>query len=363
MNNQIYLVPGPILIPQTIKNVYQHDFGSADLSPEFLELYTATEKLWQQILKTKNQVVFMTGEGMLGLWAALKSTIQPGDRVLALANGIFGAGFSDMAKAIGAEVKVLEFPFDSAISDFTTIEKAILQFKPKMITAVHCETPSGILNSLAKIGELKQKHKVPLFCVDAVASIAGALVDTDAWHIDLCLGGGQKAPSVFPDMTFLSVSPQAWEIINQVKYVGYDALLPMQDALSNAYFPYTPHWHGIAALHESAKLLLAEGLENVFSRHARVANFCREQITALGLDLFSQDLASAAPTVTAVKIPQNIRWEKLNYELRHQGVIFGGSYGILTNKIMRIGHMGTQANIKLVQAAIDVLAIVLNNLQ
>lgn len=361
MKKRIYLVPGPVTIPKVIQKVYQQDLGSADLEPEFFELYAATERLWQQILKTRNQVVMLTGEGMLGLWAALKSTIKPNDKVLVLANGIFGAGFGDMAKAIGAEVKILNFPYDQAISDYAKIEQAIIEFKPKMITAVHCETPSGILNSLAQIGKLKVKYKVPLFCVDAVASIAGVLVDTDAWHIDLCLGGGQKAPAAFPDMTFMAVSPEAWEIIQQVNYIGYDALLPFQHAVQNAYFPYTPHWHGIAALNTAAKLLLAEGLDLVFARHAQVASFCREKILTLGLELFPKNMLSSAPTVTAIKIPPNILWQDLNKKLRQEGVIFAGSYGILANKVMRIGHMGTQANKKLVNAAIRTLATILNN--
>ncbi len=71
------------------------------------------------------------------------------------------------------------------------------------------------------------------------------------------------------------VSPKAWEVIEDVKYPGYDALLPWKQAAEKKYFPYTPNWHAIAALEVSLKSLLEEGMENVYKRHEEVAQYCR----------------------------------------------------------------------------------------
>ena len=109
-----------------------------------------------------------------------------------------------------------------------------------MITVVHCETPSGTLNPLAELGQVKKELGVPLLYVDAVSSIGGAPVLTDEWNIDLCLGGSQKCLSSLADMAFLAVSDAAWEIIDQVGYVGYCALKPFRTAQTEHYFPYTP---------------------------------------------------------------------------------------------------------------------------
>lgn len=358
-NNEIYLVPGPTTIPTKIRKFYQQNFGSPDLESDFFELYKNCEKTWQTILATKNNVVVMTGEAMLGLWGALKSTIKPKDKVLALANGLFSDGIAEMAKTLGANVKTLHFPYNNAITDFAAVEKAIQKFQPKIITMVHCETPTGILNPLAEIGALKKKYGVPLFYVDAVASIGGTPIEVDKWHIDLCLGGGQKAPSIFSDITFLAVSKTAWKIINEVNYAGYDALKSFQNAVKNSYFPYTPHWPGIAALNASGNMLLKEGLKNVFVRHKKIADFCRKKILELGLELFPENLNYASPTVTAIKVPKNISWEKLNKKLRDNGVIFGGNYGTLQNKVFRIGHMGTQADMILVKKGLIILERIL----
>ncbi|MDH3881897.1 MAG: alanine--glyoxylate aminotransferase family protein, partial [Desulfobacteraceae bacterium] len=138
----IPMVPGPVKLPQTVLDAYQTNFGSADLEAEFLELYNKTESNLKMILCTKNRVVIQSGEGMLALWSALKSCLLPGDGVLTIATGVFGDGIGDMALSIGADVNKIRLPYNETISDMSEIEAAIVQFKPKMITVVHCETPS-----------------------------------------------------------------------------------------------------------------------------------------------------------------------------------------------------------------------------
>ncbi len=352
----IPMIPGPVSVPADVLAAYQADFGSGDLEPEFLELYNRTEANLQAILGTRNSVAIQTGEGMLALWSALKSCIRPGERVLALATGVFGYGIGDMARSIGAEVRTLGLPYDETLHDWDAVEEAIAAFKPKMITVVHCETPSGTLNPLAELGALKRAHHVPLLYVDSVAALGGVPLETDAWGIDLLLGGSQKALSVPPGMSFVSISPAAWEIIVEVGYVGYDALLPFRTAQQDFYFPYTPYWHGMAALNAGAERILAEGLEACFARHERTAQRCRAGIVELGLELFPAPGAVPAPTVTAVKVPQAIGWAELDAGFRRAGLAVGGSYGPLAGKVFRLGHMGTQADVALVERALAVIA-------
>ncbi len=349
------MVPGPVHVPQAIREIYQTDFGSGDLEASFFELYEQTEANLKTILGTQNSVVIQTGEGMLALWSALKSCLLPGDKVLAIATGVFGYGIADMARSIGAQVQTVGLAYDETLSDMVAIEQAITAFKPKMITAVHCETPSGTLNPLAALGNLKQRYDVPLLYIDAVASAGGALVLTDDWHIDLCLGGSQKCLAAPPGTAFVSVSERAWEIIDAVQYVGYDALKPFQAAWQNRYFPYTPYWHGIAALNAGAQALLQEGMATVFARHQEVGSYCRAQLLEMGLTLFPAPDAVQSPTVTAVKLPANITWPEWDARLRRHGLVVGGSFGPLDGKIFRLGHMGTQADLQLMTQALDII--------
>jgi len=358
----IPMVPGPTVVPDEILQAYQNKYGSPDMESEFLDLYNQTEENLKQIMQTKNQVAILTGEGMLALWSALKSVIIPGDRVLALATGVFGYGVAEMAKSIGAQVKTFGFAYNETLHDWGMIEKAIIEFHPKMITVIHCETPSGTLNPLERLSELKVKHQIPLLYVDMVASIGGVPIQVDEWQIDFALGGSQKVLSSPADMSFLSISAKAWSEIESVNYVGYDALLPFRDAQKNFYFPYTPHWHGIRAIYTATKILLDEGLQNVYSRHLQVAEFLRTQSTRIGFELFPSPSAIQSPTVTALGVPGVTTWDILDQKFRERGLIVGGSYGPLTGKVFRLGHMGNQANMMLAHRTIDVMEKVFRTL-
>lgn len=349
------MVPGPVSVAREVLEAGMVNYGSADLEKDYIDLNKSTEKSLRKIMKTRNSVVIQTGEGMLALWSAMKSCLLPGDKVLALSTGLFGYGMGEMAESIGCEVRIVGFGFDESINDFALIEKAIQEFQPKMITMVQNETPSGTMNPVAEIGELKEKYGVPLLYVDAVSGLGGSVVKTDDWHIDLCLGGSQKCLSAPASMSFLSVSDKAWEIIEEIGYVGYDALLPFRYAVKNAYFPYTPYWQGTAQLNKACELLLEEGLSNAIARHKKVAGYCRQRAINMGLRLYPAPDAIPSPTVTAVYVPDTISWKKLDAAFRVEGLVVGGNYGCLAGEVFRIGHMGTQANLNLVKEAMDII--------
>lgn len=353
------MVPGPVSVSEEVLDVAHVDYGSGDLEREYVELYDSTTKMLQKIMGTKNDVVLQTGEGMLALWGALKNCLKAGDKVLVLSTGLFGYGFAEMAEGIGCKARVINFEFDETIEDFDVIEKTIKEFQPKMITMVHCETPSGTLNPVEEVGRLKTAYGVPLLTVDSVSGIGGVPVKTDEWHVDLCLGGSQKCLSAPASMSFVSVSNKAWEIMGDVGYSGYDALLPFRYSVEIAAFPYTPYWHGTAQIHKACEILLNEGLENVFKRHETVAVYCRKRITEMGLRLFAKQDAIPSPTVTSVYVPANIGWKEFDARLREKGLVVGGNYGSLANKVFRIGHMGNQARMNLVEKAMNVIESVI----
>ena len=186
----IGLVPGPVSVPREIRESWLIDFGSADLEPEFFELYAHNQVLLQKLLGTEESVVITSGEAMSILWGSLKSALEPDDGLLAVASGLFGEGFADMAKSIGMKTEVVAAEYNS-LPDPKKVREAALRFRPKMITAVHCETPSGTLTPLKELGEIA--HEVDaLFLVDFVSSGGGVPVEVDANGIDIGLLGSQK---------------------------------------------------------------------------------------------------------------------------------------------------------------------------
>lgn len=354
---RIPLVPGPVSIADDVLAAYRVNYGSSDLEEEFFALYSECEAGLQQLLGTKNRVTIQSGEGMLALWGALKSVIRPGDRVLAVATGLFGYGIGEMAVQLGAEVETAGFGYNG-IADPAQVREVADRLRPTLITAVHCETPSGTLNPLQELGAIAREVDA-LFYVDFVASAGGCPVDVDACQIDLGLLGSQKVLSLPADLAMVSVSERAWERIDQVSYPGYDALLPWRTAIENRYMPYTHNWQAMAGLRVSLQALFDEGLPAVYQRHADVAAHCRRRLKEMGVTLWPAQEKFSAPTVTAAHIPEGWTWEALDQALRHEGMAVGGNYGPLAGKVFRIGHMGNQATMTLVEQGMDLLAQVL----
>lgn len=348
------LVPGPVRCPDQVIRQYWDDPGSPDLEEDFAALYRHCQGRIAKLLNAKGTVAIQSGEGMLALWGALGSTMAPGDRLLAVSSGVFGSGFADMGRALGLEVELVEFPFNS-VPDPDRVRQRALSFRPKMITVVHCETPSGTISALEPLGAVAQEVDA-LFCVDFVSSAFGAALDVDGSHIDLGLLGSQKCLSMPPDLCITTVSPRAAKAIRQRNHQGYDALLPFLAAPEAGSFPYTHNWRALRALWASLDLIEEEGLPEVLARHRRCSSLCVKKLQEMGIDIFPEREEYCSPTVTAAVVPEGISWRELDLRLRSMGVVLGGSYGPLAGKVFRIGHMGNQAREHLVRRALDALS-------
>ena len=358
----IPMIPGPTSVHPKALAALCRDYGSGQVEREFLDLYADTGKALARLMETQNDVVLMTGEAMLALWGALKSCLKPGDPVLCVGTGVFGDGIADMAATIGCRVEKLSFPYNSTIdaAALQHIEEAARRVRPVMLTAVHCETPSGTLNPLAELGAMKKRLGIPLFYVDAVASLGGVKVAADAWNIDLLLAGSQKCLSAPPSMSMIGVSEAAWAHMERTGYQGYDAILPFRTVQEDGRCPYTPYWHGLAAVKAAVDMILDEGLDAVFARHEAVAGQCRQGLIGLtgqgGLSLSPAPEAISSPTVTAALVPPQFTWKEWQQRLRLRGLVVAGSFGPMADKVFRLGHMGIQADPALMEKALAAIA-------
>lgn len=360
----IPMIPGPTTVHPRVLAALSKDYGSGQVEPDFLPLYDRVGKKLAGLMGTKNDVVLMTGEGMLALWGALKSCLRPGDPVLSVGTGVFGDGIADMAASLGCPVERVSLPYDSTIGNgesLMRIEEAMRRIKPVMLTAVHCETPSGTLNPLEDLGAMKKRLGVPLFYVDAVASTGGVPVLADAWNIDLLLAGSQKCLSAPPSMSMIAVSGPAWEHMRAVSYQGYDSLLPFRTVREDGRCPYTPYWHGVAALDAAVDMILEEGVDAVFSRHEAVARQCRNGLAGMGVKLFTAPEAVNSPTVTAALVPDGVAWKEWQARLRSLGLIVTGSFGPMAGTVFRLGHMGVQADVALMDKALAAVRQAMRN--
>ncbi len=354
-NYTIPMMPGPVKISPAAHPFLIADFGAGYAEDEFFGTYGTVSRKIQTLIGTEQEIIIQSGEAMAILWGALKSCVAPGDKVLCISTGFFGAGFADMAQALQAQVEVVSYEYDETLHDLDRIEAKIKTFAPKVITVVHCETPSGTLNPLVELGRLKKKYAVPILIVDAVASIACTPVTSDAWNADIVMGGSQKGLSLPPTLGFCSVSEQAWGVIHERGYAGYEAFAPWHRLLDTKEHPNTPDWNGIAALEAVLDELAAEGWEHVYDRHSRVAEFVRNSLQEAGYRLFPKPSAVQSPSVTAAYVPEGLSFAAFDAQVRKDGLGVAGSFGPLAGKIFRLGHMGTQATMENAAAALAVL--------
>ncbi len=352
------MTPGPTEISPRIRNAMSLPIQNPDIDEEFFDFYHDLEGKLKEIYQTEKDILILGGEGILGLEAAVASTIDKNDKVLCLSNGIFGDGFVDFVKMHGEEPVHCDFPYKSILSP-EKVKELVEENDFEVATMVHCETPTGTLNNIEEILSILKDAGV-LTVVDAVSSLAGVQVPTQ--NIDICIGGSQKCLSAPPGLTILSISDYAWRVISEKDQNSFYTNLAIWKEmwLEDEYFPYTHLVSNIYGLDEAANVVLEEGLENVFKRHEKSAKKCREMAKNMGFSLYPKKEKYCSPTVTALYVEGMAK----NFQKRvreDHGILLATSLGDLENNILRIGHMGYNATIGKVKKTMKALESVKEN--
>jgi len=340
------MTPGPVEIsPGTLKAlslpVIHH------YSPEFIELFEKTTEKVKKVFQTKKDLIIMQGEAVVGLEASVANILDAGDKILVLDNGPYGAWFGIYVENHGGVVVRLKEDYNKAI-DPDKVRAALKENKEiKALTVVHMDTPVGIINPIKEICKIAKEFGV-LTIVDSVAALGGIDIRPDDWDIDICICGSQKCLSCPPALAPISISEEAWKVMDEKKTPLKLSYLSMTDYretwIKNRKFPFTPFVSEIYALNASTTEILEEGLPNVFARHKKVAEAIRDAVEAIGLELWPSSQKIASDTVTAIKVPNGIDDEKLRRIMAEKyGVLIAGDVAGLEGKIFRIGHMGYSA--------------------
>lgn len=349
--------PGPTAVPPEVREVMSEPQPNSAVQSEFADLYDQLCENLQAVYDTDHDVIVPGGEGILGLEAAIASLVAPGDRVLCISNGLYGDGFADFVDSYDGEPELVSAPSDEGY-DLDAIETALVEADAAgegflVATLVHCETPTGTLNDLEPVLDLLDEYDV-LSVVDAVSSLGGTPVPTD--RIGICLGASQKCFSAPPGLTTAAISDRAWEAMEAREPTSlYTNLLPWRDVSDS--FPYTHLDANVAALDVAVTRLVDEGNEAVYKRHRRAARQCRERGAELGFELYP-DESRSSPTVTAFYMPGEAQAVQQRVEETHD-IVLATSLGDFADDILRVGHMGYNADVEKVDRVMDAIADVL----
>lgn len=352
---KLLMTPGPTNVPDRVLQKSAEAMIN-HRSNDYYQLFGELNERLKRVFKTKNPVLTFPAAGTGGLEAAVVNLFSPGDRVLVVVIGEFGARFAKIAKTYGVIVKELKYP-DGKVA---VLEEVIEAIDPdiKAVIITHNETSTGVANNIQALGQYLKDKDTPLI-VDAVSSLGGMNIETDQWGLDVVITGAQKSLMTPPGLAMISVSERAWKLVEKATiprfYFDFKKALEYmnKDKPQN---PYTPAVSLIAALNEALTMMEEEGLDNVFARHQKVADLFREGIQEIGFELLAQD-GYYSNTVTAIKTEKIIDASTLQKRLeKDYGIIIAGGQGDLKGKIVRVGHLG-MVNEEMVQ---DTLAAIKN---
>ncbi len=353
MQTEDYLMcPGPNDIADRVLRAMVRP-AACPVFDEFQEFYEQTIDMLAEVFQTTNQIAVLPGSGRSGLEAAITSVIEPGDQSLTVVSGQFGELAMRIVDGVGGKAEGFSVPWGEPI-DLEALAQKIASGSYKLVTMVHNETSTGSLYEAEAIARMAHEHGA-LFLLDAISSLAGADLPTDAWQVDLAVSCSHKAVGAPIGHAYVTVSDRAWDVMaNRRQPCGsvFGNLMhwkaqPDETAtggrtLKRPQGVFTAV-HTFYGLHEALTMILEEGVQVRFARHQLNAAAFRAGIGALGLPLLAHP-SVASPTVSCVRLPDGLTAQAFLAELRQDhGIATLPGLGEYRTSAVRIGHMGVTA--------------------
>ena len=330
--------PGPTPVPEETllelaKPVTYH--RTAEQKQIFGEVLADLKYVYQ----TTNDVICLTSSGTGGMEAAVSNLLAPGKKAILLTAGRWGERWRGIMKGFGINVVSVEVPYGKAVQP-AQLEEALAKNPDTVaVFSTLSETATGVGHDIEAFGKIVAKTPAVLV-VDGISGLGAMECRADAWNVDVLVSGSQKALMLPPGLAYVSVSPKAWGVIEAnttarnfyFDLKRYRAKLPENDT------PFTPANTLIKAQRVSLKRIRAEGIENLWARHARMGAAARAGVAAMGLTNFAERPNNA---LTVVVVPAGIDGNDLlkNLEKKY-GYKLANGQDTLKGKIWRLSHMG-----------------------
>jgi len=333
-------IPGPVhVLPEILQQMALPTLGHR--LKEYSQLHGEVAEMLKKVLYT-DQHIFLSTSSASGIWeASIRNCVQKDETVLCTMCGAFSDKFATVAKACGRQVEELKVEWGQAITA-EMIDTKMATGKYPILTIVYNETSTGVTNPVYEISKMmKEKYPDVLVFVDVVSGVVGLPLHFDELGWDVAFASVQKAFAIPPGFAVAAVSNRAIEKSKSVPERGYyfDFLEFAKTEAKNQ-TPTTPSVPHIMALHYKCKMLLEEGMENVWKRHEVLADYVRTWGKEQGFELFAQP-GYESNTLTAFKNTRGIDVAAVNKSLQEKhNIVFGNGYGKLKNETFRIAHMG-----------------------
>lgn len=339
MLKRYLMAPGPTPVPAEIllsmaAPIIHHR------SPDFLPVLDSAKKGLQWLYQTKNDVLILSSTGTGGMVGAVNNFFNQGDEVLVINGGKFGERWTKICQSYGLKVEEIIVEWGYAVKPEDVDARLQKNKNIKGVFAQASETSTGVYHDVQALASVVRKYSDVLFIVDAISALVAHDLRTDEWGIDIMVGGSQKGVMLPPGIAFVSVSENAWKKAETSKMPKfYFNFKKERDNLAKNQTNFTSPVTLIIGLNAGLKMLQAEGLENVFKRHEKLAHATRTAVQAIGLELYPKESPSNA--VTAIMTPPGIDGQAVYKNLREKyGITAAGGQDRAKGKIFRIAHLG-----------------------
>jgi aspartate aminotransferase-like enzyme len=339
MLKRYLLAPGPTPVPAEVllsmaMPIIHHR------SPDFLPVLDSAKKGLQWLYQTKNDVLILCSTGTGGMVGAVNNFFNQGDKVIVINGGKFGERWTKICRNYSLDVDEIVLEWGYAVKADIIEEKLRKNKDIKGIFVQASETSTGVYHDIQRLASIVKGYNNTLLIVDAISALAAHDLRTDEWGIDVMVGGAQKGLMLPPGIAFISVSEKAWEMAKTSKLPRfYFDFKKERENLAKNQTNFTSPVTLIIGLNGSLNMLQAEGLENVFKRHEKLALTTRKAVQALGLELYAKESPSNA--VTAIMTPPGIDGQGVYKNLREKyGITAAGGQDRARGKIFRIAHLG-----------------------
>jgi aspartate aminotransferase-like enzyme len=336
MKQSELFTPGPTRVPPRVQQALARPMCHHRTEQFRSALKDVTEGL-QYVAGTTRPVVVLTASGTGAMEAAIANVTAPGEKVLVTVCGKFSYRWMEMANAYGLDVVPVEAKWGDPVTA-EQVQSALDQHDGiGVVLTTHTETSTGVLLDAAGIARVARSRGA-VVVVDAITSMCAQEIQTDAWGIDVVIGGAQKGFGVPPGLGFVSLSERA---VDRVRRKGhpcyYFHLSRALDSIEKWDTAFTPAIPLVFAMQASLALIREEGLDNVIRRHERNAHAVRAAVDALGLERLASVPCNAT---TAVLVREGKAGDIIRTMESEYGIKISGGQMHLSGKIFRMGHLG-----------------------
>lgn len=330
--------PGPTPVPENVmlrmaEPIIHHR------NPEFGEVMKRVNKNLKYVFQTEQPVLTLACSGTGGVEATFVSLFSPGDTIISVNGGKFGERWVKMPQVFGLNVVEIKVPWGTALQPSQLLEALKKHLDAKAVYMVHSETSTGTATDVREMAKLIRANSNALVCVDGITAIGAHEMRFDMWGIDVCITGSQKGLMIPPGLAFVALSARAIEMMQTSELPKfYFDLRKALKSYEKDDTPWTPAVSLVVGVDLALQMIRAEGIENVWKRHERLANALRSGILAVGLKLFSNAPSFA---VTPVWLPEGMDWKAFNKTLKmDNGITIAGGQEEYAGKIFRVSHLG-----------------------